>query len=76
MCPYMYVYLNTGMFTHTKIHIREGTPHTIYTPPPAGLAFSKPTLFRVLKCFDPGSSPLSKGRGEKMVNKTRGCRPV
>jgi hypothetical protein len=33
------------------------------------LDFSKPTLIRVLKCFEPPSTPLSKGRKKKMVNK-------
>jgi hypothetical protein len=38
-----------------------------------GLDFSKPTLIRVLKCFDPPSSPPFKGREEKMVHRTKGC---
>jgi hypothetical protein len=30
-------------------------------------------IIRIFKCFDSASSPLSKGRGEKMVSRTRGC---
>ena len=41
---------------------------TLFT---VGLDFSKHALTRVLKCFDLPSSPLSKGRGEKIVNRTR-----
>jgi hypothetical protein len=38
---------------------------------------SKPTLIMVLKHFDsPLSSPVFKGSGEKMVNRTRGHGPV
>jgi hypothetical protein len=41
-----------------------------------GLDLSKPILIRVLKCFDILSSPPSKGMGEKMINRARGCGPV
>jgi hypothetical protein len=37
------------------------------------LRFSKPTLIGILKCFDPPSSPPSKGRGKKTINRTKGC---
>jgi hypothetical protein len=43
-------------------------------PSPVGLDCSKPILIRVFKQFHPNpSSPLSKGRGEKMVTRTRVC---
>lgn len=44
--------------------------------PACRLRFFKTFFSRVLKHFDPSSSPLSKGRGEKMVNRTRGWEPV
>jgi hypothetical protein len=41
-----------------------------------GLDFSKHTLIRVLKHFNFPPSPLLKGRGAKMLNRTRDCGPV
>jgi hypothetical protein len=35
--------------------------------PLLGLDFSKPTIIRVLKCFNLPTSPSSKGRGDKMI---------
>jgi hypothetical protein len=40
-----------------------------------GFGFSKPTLIRVLKCFNFLSSPLTRGRGMRFIVKGD-CGPV
>jgi hypothetical protein len=43
-------------------------------PENVGLDFSRPTLIRVLKCFNiPSSPPPSRGSGKERLTGQRGC---
>lgn len=47
------------------IIFRNNSPYVFFR-------FFKITLIRILKCFNPHPKPLSKAKGERMINRTRG----
>lgn len=72
----------TGMFEGSGVDIADGQPHHKWSKMTKkhrtgiGLDFSKSVLIRVLRCFDPISIPLSKTRGEEMINRSVERGPV